>query len=129
MSIQNAALKSSPIPNLFPYAKVTFLLPQRILHTQHFLILSQNIRHRPDRRNSKLINLPMTLRIMILNMFELRRILESRDIPIQMPEPLMQVRVPRTNISDIGFEVLDVDRVKADDSCVKPDVSFRYGGG
>jgi hypothetical protein len=35
----------------------------------------------------------MALGVMVLDMREFRRILKSRDIPVQMSEPLMNVRV------------------------------------
>lgn len=66
----------------------------------------------------------MTLRIMFLYMLKLRRILESRYIPIQMPQPLMQIRVPRANVADISSEVLDVNGVETDDCGVEADICF-----
>ena len=41
-----------------------------------------------------LVDLLMTLRIMLLDMLELRRLPEGRHIPIQFPQPLMQRRIP-----------------------------------
>lgn len=71
----------------------------------------------------------MTLRIMLLNMFELRRLgPKRRHVPIQLPHPPVQIRVPRPDIADIALEVLDVDGVEADDSRVQADVGLRDVG-
>lgn len=66
----------------------------------------------------------MTLRIMGLNMCELRRILEGRNIPIQMSQPLMNIRISRSDIPDVRLEVLDVDCVEANHGGVETDVCF-----
>ena len=41
----------------------------------------------------------------------------------------MQIRVPRADVTDVAFEVLDVDGVEADDRREEPDVGFGWGGG
>ena len=66
----------------------------------------------------------MTPGIMFLDMFKLRRFPKRRHIPIQLPQPPVQRRKPRTYITDIAFEMLDVDGVEADDGCVEADVGF-----
>ena len=70
----------------------------------------------------------MTLRIMLLDMFKHRRLPKCRHIPIQFPQPLMQMRIPRSYIADVAFEMLHVDGVEADYGCVETDVGFGYGG-
>ena len=66
----------------------------------------------------------MTLSIMLLDMLKLRRLPKSRHVPIQFPQPLMQRRIPRANISDVAFEMLDVHRIKADDGRVQSHIRF-----
>ena len=72
----------------------------------------------------------MTPRIMPLDMFELRRrrseraFISTSPTPIKPPQPIMQSRIPRANISNITFEVLDVDCVEADQGCEEADVGF-----
>ena len=66
----------------------------------------------------------MALRIMFLDMFELRRFPKRRHIPIQMPQPFMQCRVSGADVADVAFEMLHVDRVEADDGRVETDVGF-----
>ena len=61
-------------------------------------------------------------------MRKLSRLPESRDIPIQIPHPLMQIRVSRADIPDVGLEMLDVDGVEADYGRVESDVCFGYVG-
>lgn len=70
----------------------------------------------------------MTPCIMPLDMFKLRRPPKRLHIPIQMSQPLMQIRVSRSYIPDIAFEMLHVDGVEADYRCVETDVGFGYGG-
>ena len=54
----------------------------------------------------------MALSVMVLDVREFRSILKSRDIPVQMSEPLMNVRVSRANIPDIRLEVLYIHRIE-----------------
>ena len=70
----------------------------------------------------------MTLGIMLLDMLKLRRFPKSRYIPIQFPQPIMQLRVPAPDISNITLEVLDVDGIEANDGGVEADVGFSDGG-
>ena len=70
----------------------------------------------------------MTLRIMLLDMLKLRRLPKRRHGPITMPEPAMQSRKARADVAEVAFEVLDVDRVEADDGRVEADVGFGDGG-
>jgi len=74
------------------------------------------------------INLPMTLGIMLLDMLKLRRVPKCRHVPIQVPQPLVQIGVPAADIADVAFEMLDVDWVEADDGGVESDVGFGDGG-
>lgn len=66
----------------------------------------------------------MTLRIMPLNMRKLRRLSKRRYLPIQLPQPPMNIRVSTSHIPDIRLEMLHVDGVEADHGCVEPYVGF-----
>ena len=66
----------------------------------------------------------MTLCVVILDMLKLRRLLERRYVPVQLPEPLMQCRITRSDIADVALEVLHVDRVEANDGSVEANVCF-----
>ena len=66
----------------------------------------------------------MTLRIMPLDMLELRRLPEGLHIPIQIPHPLVNRRIPRSNIADVALEVLHVHGIKADDRRIEAHVGF-----
>ena len=70
----------------------------------------------------------MALSVMLLDMLELRRLPESGHIPIQFPNPLMQVGIPRPDISDVTLEVLDIHGVETDDGRVESDICFGDGG-
>ena len=67
----------------------------------------------------------MALSIMALNMRKLRRLPESRHIPIQMPNPFMQMRVTAPDIPDIGLEMLDVHSIEPHYRCIEPDIRLR----
>lgn len=71
------------------------------------------------------IDLLMALRIMLLNMLKLRRLPKRRDIPIQIPHPIVDLWVPAPDIPDVTLEMLHVYGIEADDSRVEPDVRFR----
>ena len=66
----------------------------------------------------------MTLRIMLLDMFKLRRLPKSRHIPIQIPQPLVNRRIPTSYISHITLEMLNVHRIEPHDGGVQADVGF-----
>lgn len=66
----------------------------------------------------------MTLHIMSLNMFKLRRLPKRRHVPIQRPQPPMDGWVPATDIADVAFEMRDVHGVEADDCYVQTDICF-----
>ena len=70
------------------------------------------------------VDLLMTLGVMLLDMLKLCRIMESRHVPIQLPQPFVQIGIARPDVPDIALEVLDVDRVEADNGRVKADVRF-----
>ena len=73
------------------------------------------------------VNLLMTLCVVFLDMLKLRRLSESGYIPVQMPQPLMQRRVPRADIADIALKMLDVDGVEPNDGGIKANVCFGDG--
>jgi hypothetical protein len=66
----------------------------------------------------------MALGIMFLDMLKLRRLLESRNVPIQVPHPLMQRWIPGPNVSDVAFEMLDVYGIEANNGGVEAYVRF-----
>ena len=66
--------KAQPTPLL--------LRPQSRLNSRNLLLNRQNIRLRPHRRDRKLVDLLMALRIVVLNMRELGRAAESVVLPV-----------------------------------------------
>ncbi len=66
----------------------------------------------------------MTLRIMMLDMIKVRRFAERRDFPIESSEPLMQMRISTSNISNVAFEVLHVYHIEPHDRGIQPDIRF-----
>jgi hypothetical protein len=57
----------------------------------------------------------VALRIMSLDMQEVRCVVKGRNVPIQVPNPSMDVWIPRSYVPDVAFEVLNVYRVETDD--------------
>ena len=72
----------------------------------------------------------MTLRVVLLDMFKLGRLPKRGYLPVQMPDPLVQVRIPRANVPDVALEMLDVDGIEAHNGRVETYVCFGgFGGG
>lgn len=69
----------------------------------------------------------MALGVVLLDMLKLRGIFESGNVPVQVSQPPMDRWVSRSNVADIGLEVLDVDRVEADNGCEESDICFGDG--
>ena len=61
---------------------------------------------------------------MLLDMFELRRIFKCWIVPIQIPDPLVNIRVARPYVPDIAFKVLNIDGIEADDCREESDICF-----
>src|ERR1700722_19431514 len=95
------------------------------LHRIDFLVLLQDIRQRPHRRNTKRVNLLMTLGVVLLYMLKLRRTTKRLFVPIQLPQPLVQSWVPGPDVTDVALEMLHVYDVEADDGRVQSDVCLR----
>jgi hypothetical protein len=93
---------------------------QRIRYDRHLLILPQDRglgTYRRDAKGVDLLNLAsnpeyyyritylcVALRIMTFDMREFRRLLECGNIPVQMPQPSVNMRVPAADISYIGLQ-------------------------
>ena len=108
-----------------PQADLSLLaLCERKAYSLNLLFLGQNISLRTNRRDTELVDLRMTLRVVFLDVLELRRLPESRHIPIQCPEPTMNRWVSGTNVANIALEVLHVDGVEAYDGGVESYVCF-----
>lgn len=107
--------------------KLSWLAPLLLHHSSNILILLQDIRHWPQRRDGKWIDLRMTSSIMSLDLRKLRGILERWHIPIKVPHPAMKMRISAPDIPQITLEVLYVDDVKADDGGEKTDIGFGDG--
>ena len=67
----------------------------------------------------------MTLSIMPLNMRKLRRFPKRHILPIQVPQPLMDMRIPTTNIPNIRLEMLHVHHIKPHNRRKKSHIHLR----
>jgi hypothetical protein len=88
------------------------------------LIWLEDVRDWSSRHNPQWVQHQMTGHVVFLDMLELRRLLERRDVPVQIPQPAMDGRIAAADIADVAFEVLDIDRVEARDSHVQAYVRF-----
>lgn len=98
------------------------LLVPLLSNSPHLFILGQNIRHWSSRCDTKLINLLMALGIMELDVLKVRRLPERRHIPVQLPHPAMNSRIPGANIPYITLEMLHIHGVEADNRREEPDI-------
>ena len=112
------ATQSTPSQGPFSYLQST--LCPCTFYSSDLLVEPQNIRRWSHWGDLKLVDLPMAFGVVLLDMDELSCLTKSRMVPIQVPQPSMEVWVPRANVTNVAFEVLDVDGVKADEglSCV-----------
>ena len=70
------------------------------------------------------VNVLVALGIMLLDMFKLRSLPKRWHIPVQVSQPSMQRWISGAYIADIAFEMLHVNRIEADDSCIEANISF-----
>lgn len=79
------------------------------LHGRDLIIQGQDVWQGADGRNGGRVDLRMRARVVVLDVQEVGRVLESRVVPVQVAHPLVEVRVPRADVTDVALEVLDVD--------------------
>ena len=70
------------------------------------------------------IYLLVTLCIVILDMLKLSRLPKRRYIPVQLPQPLMECGITRSNITNVALEMLYIDWVESNDRSVEANVCF-----
>ncbi len=66
----------------------------------------------------------MALGVVFLDMLKLRRLPKSRHVPVQLPDPLVQRRISRSDVSNVALEMLYVHGIEADDGGVEAHVCF-----
>ncbi len=79
----------------------------------------------PQGRNSLWIYVCVTLAVVLLDVLEIRRRLDTGDIPVHVLQPSIQFWVPMPYIPDHELEMLLVYRVKSHQRRVKLDVYLR----
>lgn len=57
-------------------------------------------------------------------MLKLRRVLERRHVPVELPQPLVQRRITRSDVTNVALEMLHIDGVEANDGGVEANVCF-----
>lgn len=102
-----------------------------------------DIRQRPHGGNRQRVDLRVRLGVVVLSTVsiisspkvreqtnldvqEVRRLLERRHVPVQVPHPLVQRRIPAPDVPDVALEVLHVHRLL---QLVPPLHQGRDGGG
>ena len=66
----------------------------------------------------------MTPCVVMFDMLKLRRVLERRHVPVQLPQPFMQRRITRSDIADVALEMLHIDGIEPNDCSVEANVCF-----
>ena len=105
--------------NLGPPLSTPTLPPLLILLCPHL-----HIRHRPDRRKQLRINIPVTFEIIILDVLEIRRLLEPGRLPVQILQIPVQSRVIVSDGAHVAFEMRHVDGVKAHEGRVRFEIDL-----
>ena len=59
----------------------------RRLHSRHFLIQRQDIRHRAHRRDGEWVDLAVTLGVVLLDVSKLSRAAEGLVVPVKVTQP------------------------------------------
>ena len=66
----------------------------------------------------------MAPRIVPLDVLKLRRVSKRWDVPVEVPQPSVNVRVARADVTNVALEMLNVHRIKANDGRIPlPQVS------
>lgn len=66
----------------------------------------------------------MTLCVVEFHVIKITGVLESRMIPVEIPQPFVDGRISTSDISNVALEVLNVNGVKTDDGGVKTDIGL-----
>lgn len=64
------------------------------------------------------------LSIMLFDVLKVGRILERRNIPVQMLQPLVDIRVIISDSTNIALKMLNINRIKANNGRIKSDIGF-----
>ena len=65
---------------------------------------------------------------MLLDVLKHRRAPKRLDLPVTVSQPPMNRRIPGANVADVTLEVLNIDRVEADDGGEETNVGFCEAG-
>lgn len=80
--------------------------------------------HWTKRHDTGRVDVWMAPVVVLLDMLEVGCILERGVVPVKVPHPLVDMRVPITDRPGIALEVTVINRVEAHDRRVEPDVCF-----
>ena len=72
------------------------------------------------------VDIGMTFAVVFLDMLEVGRLLELRMVPVHAFEPVVQDRILASYHTEVTFEVLNIDRVEADQSTEYPHIDFGH---
>lgn len=97
-------------------------------HRPHLLVGLEDIRDRAGRDNAGRVQHEMAGHVVLLDVLELRRLLERRHGPVEMAEPAVDEGVAAADVADVAFEVLHVDGVEAHRRHVQAHVGFGQVG-
>lgn len=66
----------------------------------------------------------MAFGVVLLDMLKLCRSIERRHFPIQIPQPFVERRIARANITNIAFKVLHVYWIESSNGGIETDICF-----
>lgn len=103
---------------MIPSRKLT--TKRGLLHLSHpcrrnVVIQWQNMRQRPNRSDGQGVDLSVASRVVPSNVVKLRCRPERGLIPVQIAHPSVDSRVSRPDVANVALEVLNVDRIEADE--------------
>lgn len=77
---------------------------------------------------NKRVDLVVALHVVTLDMLELGSSPKGWVPPIEGPQPFVDGRVAASDVANVAFEVLDIDRIETDQRDEETDVNFRQLG-
>ena len=99
--------------SLLPTSKRNLLLRPRF-----------DIRNRSQRCYGRWVDMRMALAIILLDMLEISRLLEAWQVPVQIPQIPMVIRIVVSNGAYVQLKVLHINGVEADQSRIGFQVHF-----
>jgi len=66
----------------------------------------------------------VALGVVTLDVEEVGRVSEGGHVPVEVSHPSMEMRIPRSDVSEVALEVLDVNGIKPNQCNEHSDIEF-----